>query len=72
MLQQLTLLVSITLLVACGAESTTPSTTTSASAKDSDAAAALYRCPMHTDQVSTDPTAKCPVCGMDLEKVQSK
>lgn len=26
----------------------------------------LYVCPMHPDETSTDPEARCSVCGMDL------
>ena len=36
------------------------------------AAQALYRCPMHTDQTSTDPKATCPVCGMVMEPISGK
>jgi hypothetical protein len=32
--------------------------------------AQLYACPMHPDQTSTDPNAKCPVCGMKMEPVK--
>ena len=29
-------------------------------------AQASYVCPMHSEIISNDPTAKCPICGMDL------
>lgn len=31
---------------------------------------ALYACPMHPDETSTDPEARCSVCGMFLEPVE--
>ncbi len=32
---------------------------------------AQYQCPMHPEIVSNDPNAKCSICGMDLELVQT-
>lgn len=29
---------------------------------------AMYMCPMHPDVTSTDPDAKCPKCGMKINK----
>jgi len=29
----------------------------------------MYACPMHPEERSTDPNAKCPKCGMAMEKV---
>jgi hypothetical protein len=31
-----------------------------------------YYCPMHPDKTSTDPNAKCPICGMKLEQRPKK
>ena len=31
----------------------------------------VYACPMHPDQVSNDPDAKCSICGMNMEEVES-
>jgi len=30
-----------------------------------------YACPMHPDQVSNDPDAKCSICGMNMKEVES-
>ena len=32
---------------------------------------ALYACPMHPEVTSTDPTARCPKCGMRINKLVS-
>ncbi len=37
---------------------------------DSDTVAAVYICPMHSDEVSNEP-GKCSQCGMDLVKQES-
>ncbi|MBN1224699.1 MAG: efflux RND transporter periplasmic adaptor subunit, partial [Candidatus Aminicenantes bacterium] len=34
--------------------------------------AELYTCPMHPDFLTTDKNARCPECGMTLEKVKKK
>jgi Cu(I)/Ag(I) efflux system membrane fusion protein len=33
---------------------------------------ALYRCPMHPQITAHEPGQKCPICGMDLEKVEEQ
>ena len=35
-----------------------------------DAGVAVYTCPMHPEVRETDPNARCPKCGMKLEKVE--
>jgi hypothetical protein len=35
-------------------------------------APALYVCPMHAEFVSADPNAKCPICGMNTEKMSEE
>ena len=29
-----------------------------------------YRCPMHPEETGKDASARCPICGMKLERVQ--
>ena len=36
---------------------------------DSEKAPTTYACPMHPDQTSTDPDAKCSICGMKMQPV---
>jgi hypothetical protein len=36
-------------------------------AAQAEKAVATYACPMHPDQTSTDPNAKCQICGMKLQ-----
>jgi hypothetical protein len=35
-------------------------------------ATALYTCPMHPEFVSADMNAKCPICGMNTEKMSDE
>ena len=47
--------------------SATPSSAMPKKASVATTANAPYACPMHPDQTSTDPNAKCPVCGMKMQ-----
>ncbi len=60
-------------IAACAAKPA-PQATNAAppAAPTSNAAAGKYQCPMHKDQVSADPNAHCPVCGMHMVKVTDK
>lgn len=68
----LSILIAATALVACNSKSTTKETPKTLVVA-SDTASIKYQCPMKCQGDTSYTTAgQCPVCEMDLEKLESK
>lgn len=67
----LLMVVGTSLLTSCGGGET-PSTeqSTEETTTEGESAKVIYVCPMHPEETSEDPEAKCGVCGMAMVKAE--